>query len=582
MLLNQSLGTGAKYATNTNPSIVGVRDNNLVYSVRKVVPNYTGYAIRIRRSSDSAEADVSFDSSNKISADSIVTLVSDGSTKNLITGAGSFIDVSDDAFVVTWYNQCRNTNDITIGDTGTIRSLKTDNKLSLSGDFTITVTVTANFLGASGNASKMWIMHGLESNGTTGDGIAIENNGATRGGYLKCYINGSTITASGGRITTTGTETFVISRSSGTVTFSKGGVSQGTVSNSDAISVNANTFLGGNQDASHTLAGVSDFTVSAFTVVDGSTTVYDIKDAHLFNAEINAAVNQPRLINSGSLINTSNGDVSVEFDGSNDYLSPANFIDRLADTDTGFLAYAEADSTTVGLSVTVSGAGTSAVNGTYSIYTGVLNELNPKANTTVFNNGIFYLYQSINSQWQIDTDEDEDNDYYRNTATTDNPPTSGWTSDNDGDDPAPSLTLNTNIEPVLSQYQESSGTPVAGAFYLGVDSNGWSAFLQSSTDGLNINAGGTSTLTRPTILGLGKPNSSSGTATFFRADATDGLYSEVNDTFNQSINTFYTGIGHANGSEFFDGHIVEIIVLNGGSVDETRRAFNEQRNYWGI
>ena len=106
--------------------------------------------------------------------------------------------------------------------------------------------------------------------------------------------------------------------------------------------------------------------------------------------------------------------------------------------------------------------------------------------------------------------------------------------------------------------------------------------LQSSSDGISINAGGTATLTRPTILGLGKPNSSSGTATFFRADATDGLYSEVNDTFNQSINTFYTGIGHANGSEFFDGHIVEIIVLNGGSVDETRRAFNEQRNYWGI
>jgi hypothetical protein len=465
------------------------RDNNLIYSVRKVVPSYTGYACRIRRSSDSAEADVSFDSSNKISADSIVTLVSDGSTKNLITGAGSFIDVSDDAFVVTWYNQCRNTNDITIGDTGTIRSLKTDNKLSLSGDFTITVTVTANFLGASGNASKMWIMHGLESNGTTGDGIAIENNGASRGGYLKCYINGSTITASGGRITTTGTETFVISRSSGTVTFSKGGAVQGTVSNSDAISVTANTFLGGNQDASHSLAGISDFTVNAFTVVDGSTTVYDIKDAHLFNAEINAASNQPRLINSGSLINTSNGDVSVEFDGSNDYLSPANFLNRLSDTNSGFLAYAQADLTSVG---------------------------------------------------------------------------SG------------------EVDPIISQYQESSGTPVTGAFYLGASENGWTTLLQSSSDGVSINVGGTATLTRPTILGLGKPNSSSGTATFFRADATDGLYSEVNDTFNQSINTFYTGIGHANGSEFFDGHIVEVIVLNGGSVDETRRAFNEQRNYWGI
>ena len=482
---NLHLGTTARsYATNTNPSVVGVNDNNLVYSVRKVVPTYTGYACRIRRSSDDAEADISFDSSNKISTSSVATLVADGSTSTL----GTFTD-STDAFVVDWYNQCRNTNTVTIGDTGTIRSLRTDNKLSLSGDFTITLTVTTNFSGGYGNGAALWIMHGLESNATTGDGIAIENNAGARGGYLKCYINGSTITASGGKLTTTSTETFVISRSSGTVTFSRGGVSQGTVSNSDAISVTANTYFGGNQDASDGLSSGNTFTVSAFTVVDGSTTVYDIQDAHLFNAGITAATSQPKLINSGSLINTSNGDVSLEFDGSNDYLSPNVFLNRLSDTNSGFLAYAQADSTSVG---------------------------------------------------------------------------SG------------------EVDPILSQYQESSGTPVAGAFYLGASENGWTTLLQSSSDGISINAGGTATLTRPTILGLGKPNSSSGTATFFRADATDGLYSEVNDTFNQSINTFYTGIGHANGSEFFDGHIVEIIVLNGGSVDETRRAFNEQRNYWGI
>ena len=105
MLLNQSLGTGAKYATNTNPSVVGVRDNNLVYSVRKVVPNYTGYAMRIRRSSDDAEADISYDSSNKISASSVATLVADGSTSTL----GTFTN-STDAFVTVWYNQCKNVN----------------------------------------------------------------------------------------------------------------------------------------------------------------------------------------------------------------------------------------------------------------------------------------------------------------------------------------------------------------------------------------------------------------------------------------------------------------------------------------
>ena len=154
---NLHLGTTARsYATNTNPSVVGVNDNNLVYSVRKVVPTYTGYACRIRRSSDDAEADISFDSSNKISTSSVVTLVADGSTSTL----GTFTD-STDAFVVDWYNQCRNTNTVTIGDTGTIRSLRTDNKLSLSGDFTITLTVTTNFSGGYGNGAALWIMHGL-------------------------------------------------------------------------------------------------------------------------------------------------------------------------------------------------------------------------------------------------------------------------------------------------------------------------------------------------------------------------------------------------------------------------------------
>ena len=64
-----------------------------------------------------------------------------------------------------------------------------------------------------------------------------------------------------------------------------------------------------------------------------------------------------------------------------------------------------------------------------------------------------------------------------------------------------------NVDPGLSQYQEGSGVANTGSFYLGVDPNGWTAFLQSSTDGLNLNSGGTSTLTRPSILGLGKPNS---------------------------------------------------------------------------
>ena len=105
-------------------------------------------------------------------------------------------------------------------------------------------------------------------------------------------------------------------------------------------------------------------------------------------------------------------------------------------------------------SVTVSGAGTGGVNGTYSAYTGSLTHLNPKTGTTVFKNGSFYLYQlNSSSQWRIDTDEEEDNGYYRNTSTTDNPPTSGWTDVGEGDAPGPTLSY------TLPSYRSTGVTP---------------------------------------------------------------------------------------------------------------------------
>ena len=92
-------------------------------------------------------------------------------------------------------------------------------------------------------------------------------------------------------------------------------------------------------------------------------------------------------------------------------------------------------------SITVSDAGTASVNGAYTVYTGSLTNLNPKANTTVWNQGIFYLIQqSSNNQWGIFSDASEDNSYYNNTATTNLPPKSGWTDVGEGDAPAPSLT----------------------------------------------------------------------------------------------------------------------------------------------
>jgi len=114
-------------------------------------------------------------------------------------------------------------------------------------------------------------------------------------------------------------------------------------------------------------------------------------------------------------------------------------------------------------SVTVSGAGTTSVNGTYSIYTGSLTHITPKANTTVYNNGDFFFFFCTNSQWFIFKDEEEDNGYYRNTTTTDNPPTSGWQTSTEGTDPAPTLSyVDPSLKPlgIFGMHADYNGNSV--------------------------------------------------------------------------------------------------------------------------
>lgn len=110
--------------------------------------------------------------------------------------------------------------------------------------------------------------------------------------------------------------------------------------------------------------------------------------------------------------------------------------------------------------VTVSGAGESAVNGTYRIHLEALTHLTPKTDTRVFKNGDYYLYQlNSNSQWRIDKDEEEDNGYYSNTATGSNPPTSGWATATEGTDPAPTLVNNFNTTSHARMTSQSDFTP---------------------------------------------------------------------------------------------------------------------------
>ena len=76
------------------------------YSLRKVKASYSGNAVRIRRSSDDVEVNVAFDSSDKVSSSSSISIVSGSTTA---TTLGDFINGTD-AFVHTWYDQAGSNN----------------------------------------------------------------------------------------------------------------------------------------------------------------------------------------------------------------------------------------------------------------------------------------------------------------------------------------------------------------------------------------------------------------------------------------------------------------------------------------
>ena len=87
---------------------VGVTPS-FAFSTRKLREDYAGFALRIRRSSDNAEADVAFDDTNVVSNASIVTLTAVG-TSSLSLGTTSTLSdfrggVGATFYVTIWYDQ---------------------------------------------------------------------------------------------------------------------------------------------------------------------------------------------------------------------------------------------------------------------------------------------------------------------------------------------------------------------------------------------------------------------------------------------------------------------------------------------
>lgn len=88
--------------TNKNPSFA--------YSLRKLNRNYFGFAVKIRRSSDNAEANVNFDDSNVVSANSNVIITAIGTSSFSLGQSVSYATflASNTIFVTTWYDQGSN------------------------------------------------------------------------------------------------------------------------------------------------------------------------------------------------------------------------------------------------------------------------------------------------------------------------------------------------------------------------------------------------------------------------------------------------------------------------------------------
>ncbi len=473
MSLSLNLGQLATRQVGLLPSDARQANDNAIYSVRKVVPSYTGYALRTRRSTDNAEADVSFDSNGLVSDSSPVTLVSDGSTSTLGNFRSAF------GFVSIWYNQCKNTETVTIPLTGTILQVGTG--INLDGIGSNEFVISGTFKQTVDGANGFQILENLDG---TNDGIEIFSTKG-RAGSTKASFNNVDITLAitSATLSDGADHTYTLSRSGNTLTFDVDGTSGTADVTGQSISVSTELFLAGNTGGNR--QGVGE--VSAFTVSIDGTQTYNIKDAYIYNAVQTTAANQPILSTPVALLTNSNGDVAFSFNGTSNFMSPNRALNLLSDNDTGFLVYAE-------------------------------------SNTTSYS----------------------------------------------------------DQHPVIAQYQESSGTPLAGSIYLGGSSAGWTVFQAGGSDGINVTAGETTSLTRPTLLAMGKPSGTSGTATVFRSDTTNGRYANVTDTFNTTVSGIAFSIGKSNGSDYFDGDISEVIILSSGSSENTEVAFNEQKAYWGV
>lgn len=105
-----SLFFSTLYAQGLNQAGLSSVSASAAYSTRLLRTSYNSFCLKVRRSSDNAEANVAFDGSNIVSASSTVTITAAG-TSGLSVGATmpfSTFYAGTSCYVTTWYDQSSN------------------------------------------------------------------------------------------------------------------------------------------------------------------------------------------------------------------------------------------------------------------------------------------------------------------------------------------------------------------------------------------------------------------------------------------------------------------------------------------
>jgi len=148
----------------------GLGSATAAYSVRQLRAAYSGDCMRVRRSSDSEEADVEF-LSGVISINSPINNLSGGSGSTLTAWLGS-----DVAFVVTWFDQSGNARDATQSTAGSQPQIASSGALIVDAGGNPQILFASDQLeftatGISGTAYTGYVVMDLISN--SGYSIAV-------------------------------------------------------------------------------------------------------------------------------------------------------------------------------------------------------------------------------------------------------------------------------------------------------------------------------------------------------------------------------------------------------------------------